>query len=502
MNFSKAKTNLSIYLPIKICVLFLLLACSILSNAQSADSLQVFRGIDSLIKFHADTIQKQIAKADSIVNAFQSKMDSLQQQASSELKKINSAQATLQSKIDSLTNLRLPPKKLKTQLDSLHQLKTNQLSELSTKLNELKAKATGELDKITLPPQLQEPMQKIRSSIQDVSIPSLDLKPGSLPELSLPEISNLKIPNLTDQLALDPNLKEYIGKLNNLSQWTDKADGYVQDISNLSQGKVGEVKHLDKTLENKLSDFEGVDELTKGKALVAEYSQMDSAAIKAKAKELVQQQVMEFAQDHFADKQEVLKKAMDKMTKLKSRYSEVKSVAELPKRLPNPLKSKPFIERLIPGITFQVSKSDNFLLDVNPSLVYHILPRFSAGAGWNHRLTIDGRNVTKEEEIYGPRAIFELKWTRGFVFRFLPELMYTVIPPPLAQLKGVDPTAKKWVPSYFVGIKKEFKVYKTISGNTEMLYNLYDKDGESPYGDRLSIRFGFEFPMKKKVNRN
>jgi len=42
-------------------------------------------------------------------------------------------------------------------------------------------------------------------------------------------------------------------------------------------------------------------------------------------------------------------------------------------------------------------------------------------------------------------------------------------------------------------------VYKNIMGNTEVLYNLYDKDGMSPYGDRLAMRFGLEFPMKKKV---
>ena len=131
--------------------------------------------------------------------------------------------------------------------------------------------------------------------------------------------------------------------------------------------------------------------------------------------------------------------------------------------------------------------------------MYLITPRLSAGAGWNERLPFDGLSITSDESVYGPRAAFELKWTRGINFRLLPELMNTTIPPLIASSKGVDPTYREWVPSVFVGIKKDFTVYKNIKGNTEVLYNLYDKDGMSPYGDRLAVRFGFEFPMKKKV---
>jgi len=50
-----------------------------------------------------------------------------------------------------------------------------------------------------------------------------------------------------------------------------------------------------------------------------------------------------------------------------------------------------------------------------------------------------------------------------------------------------------------MGMKKDFTVYKQIKGYSEILYNLWDKDGMSPYGDKLSVRFDFEFPMKKKV---
>jgi hypothetical protein len=77
--------------------------------------------------------------------------------------------------------------------------------------------------------------------------------------------------------------------------------------------------------------------------------------------------------------------------------------------------------------------------------------------------------------------------------------MYTTIPPFIAKSKGIsDPAYREWVPSIFFGMKKEFTLYKQVKGYSEVLYNLYDKDDMSPYTDSFSMRFGFEFPMKKK----
>jgi len=471
-------------------LLFLLLTN--LALAQQWDSLNIILPTDTLL-------QKSIQKADSITLTFQSKADSLNSVFQKPLTQLDSVRNRVQSKIDSLTNLRLPTEKLTRQLDSLNRMKDAQISSLTQKVDALKSKATQGLQEIQLPPQLQEPMQKLQSSIQGYSLPALKTDMPGIPSLEMPTLSTTKLPTLTNQLALDPNLKDLTGNLNKISGITEQAGQYAQDAQNLVKGNLDEVKSIDKTIESKLEGMEGVDQLAEGKALMTEYTQLDSAALKDKVKELVQEQVMNLAQDHFAGKQEVLQQAMDKMSKLKSKYSEVKSMAELPKKLPNPLKGKPFIERLVPALSFQIQTSQYFLLDVNPMVMYLISPRLSAGAGWNERLPFDELAVRKEERVYGPRAAIEFKWTKGINFRLLPELMNTTIPPLIASSMGLDPAYREWVPSVFVGIKKDFTVYKTIKGNTEVLYNLYDKDGMSPYGDRLAVRFGFEFPMKKKL---
>jgi hypothetical protein len=462
-----------------------------LTLAQQWDSLNLTLPTDTLL-------QNSITNADSITTAFQTKADSLNNLYQSQFTKIDSERSKLQSKIDSLNNLKLPTEKLTRKLDSLNQLQSTKVASLTKEVDDLKAKTTSAFKEVHLPPQMQEPFDKLKSSVQGYSLPALNTTTPGIPNLETHNLS-AKLPTLSNQLKLDPNLKGITGNLGELQNITEQASAYTKDAQNLAKGNLNEVKNIDKTIEGKLSGVEGMDQLTKGKAMLGQTSQLtDSAAMDDKGKELVKEQVMNAAQDHFAGKQEVLQQAMDKMSKLKSKYSEVKSMAELPKKLPNPLKGKPFIERLVPGVTFQILKANYFLLDVNALALYRFTPRLSAGAGWNQRLPFDDLTIKQQGSIYGPRTVIEFKWTKGINFRFLPEIMNTTIPPALAQRQGIDPAYREWVPSAFVGIKKEFTVYKQIKGNTEVLYNLYDPHHYSPYGDRLAVRFGFEFPMKKK----
>ena len=173
-------------------------------------------------------------------------------------------------------------------------------------------------------------------------------------------------------------------------------------------------------------------------------------------------------------------------------------MADLPKKLPNPLHDTPFIERLVPGLTFQLLKSQSVLLDVNVLALYRITPRLSSGAGWVERVAFDGKKQNSTR-VYGPRAAVQFNWSKGFSLRFQPELLNTFVPPQLIP-SGTD-GVREWVWSAFVGIKKDFGVMKFIRGNTEVMYNLYDPQNKSPYTDRLVVRFGFEFPVKKRMRK-
>ena len=468
-------------------IFFLLFFLAQVAFSQQVDSLYFTLFTDTLF-------QKSIGRADSIALEFQRKADSLNNEFQQQLSKIDEARNSVQKKIDSISTLKLPTEKLTKRLDSLLHIRSEKINSLTHKVEDLKANATQRINGLNLPKELKEPLNILQSSIKEYSLPALGNTQLDFSKVTWPKIDQLKLPTLGKQLNLNSNITDKLGNINNVA---GSVGGYAKDAQSLAKGNIDEVKHLDKSLESKVLGMEGMDQLQKGKALLA----TDSAAMANKAKELVKEQVMNAAQDHFAGKQELLQQAMDKMTKLKGRYSEVASMADLPKKLPNPLKGKPLIERLVPSIGYQVQKSGSFLLDISPLLLYKITPRISAGAGWNHRLAIDHGQWQQNESIYGPRLALEVKLAKGFNVRLLPEIMNTTIPPLIAQSKGVDVAFREWIPSLFMGMKKDFRIYKQLQGYSEVLYNLYDKDGMSLYGDKLSMRFGFEFPMKKRKDK-
>ncbi|CAN5468129.1 hypothetical protein BH09BAC3_BH09BAC3_16400 [soil metagenome] len=462
-------------------------------------------GANSLsIKTPGDSAsQKAMHKADAIRLGFQSKADSLRNAYQKPINKLDSVGKSLEQQVKILTSMNIPSAKIAAKLDSVTRLKTAQLSKLNNKVDSLKQKANKSLNSLDLPPEMKEPVQKLTQSINGYNIPmvngkipGLDLPSANLPgNLNMPSMGNTNIPALGNTplpTAGAPQLN--IPGTQDLSKVTGQAGQYGADIKNITQGNLNEVKGIDKKLESEAIKNAPMGELTGKTAELDKYKSQLNGRPDSAALTMVKQEVMKEATNHFAGKEAVLKEAMDKMAKLKTKYSDVKSMADLAKKPPNPFHDKPFIERVVPGITLQIISTGNYLLDINPMILYKISPRFYAGAGWVHRIafdqTVSGRNV------YGPRAAVQFNLQKGFSLRYAPEVLNTLVPPQY----NFSPDAGKrlWVWSHFVGIKKEFKIYKSLRGNTEALYNLYNPNQLSPYGDQLVVRIGFEMGLKKR----
>jgi len=444
-------------------------------------------------------VQQSILKADSVTAQFQTRVDSMKSEMQVEVAKLELLRLSAQKKLDSLSRLKLPTNLITQKIDSIDHAWKQRVDVYKEKLEGFKNAATSKLNVIELPGELQKPLTELKTSIQEYSVPGMDISlPEKLKSLKLPQIRDISIPSLTKKLELGGEWSTYTNKLREVNQLAGKAGQYAKNAGDVVNGNLTEVKNIDKALESKVSGMVEFEQLTEGKQVFSKVNNMvsDSAAMMNMAKE----QLLNAAQDHFAGKEVLLQQAMDKMTKLKGRYSEVQSMADLPKRLPNPLKGKPLIERLVPGISFQIQTSKYTLLDINPMMLYKISPRIWTGLGWNHRLPFEEFSFRKGQRVYGPRASVEVKWAKGVSFKLSPELMNTAIPAYVAAVRGItDPSYREWVPGLFVGIKKDFKVFKSVIGNTEMLYNLVDPDNSSPYADRFSIRFGFEWNMKKRL---
>jgi hypothetical protein len=128
---------------------------------------------------------------DSVQHSFYSKADSFKQQYHQKLSRIDSSKTRLQSKIDSLTSLRLPTGKYTAKLDSLNQKREKLVGSLNDKIGELKSKTLGKINNLQLPPELSEKVSSVTQNIEgfklpvkDLNIPSLDLPDNVLGELN------------------------------------------------------------------------------------------------------------------------------------------------------------------------------------------------------------------------------------------------------------------------------------------------------------------------------
>ncbi len=456
-------------------------------------------------------------KVDSIRSNFQSKADSLQRAYQKPINQLNKTSGLLQKKIDSLQALKLPAVGLTKKLDSVNNLSAQKIGEMKGEVEKLKGKATSGLNSLDLPPEVKEHTHKLRQSLGTYQIPTANgVIPNigggssSLPDVNLPGGVNAPTLGGTNLPNTNASALPGLGSINDITKGTKEitdltkeAGGYAKDIQQLSKGDIADAKNLEKKAKDELKNVEGLKEIDGKKGELEKYkSQLanpDSIAL-SMAKEQAKEMAMKEATNHFAGKEDILKGAMNKMTSLKSKYSEVKSMADLPKRLPNPLKGKPLRERLVPALTLQIMSQKNVLLDLNPSIAYRISPRSKSGIGWVERIVFDGWRPTMPVRVFGLRNYTEFLLPRGFHARADVEWLNAILPPLI--INTGDLGKRDWEWSALIGLKKDFKISKGVTGNVQTMYRLWSDKDKVPFPDRLNIRIGFEFPMRKKVKQS
>ncbi len=502
---------------------------------QKRDSIQFYKKLDQEKKIITGKIDS-LNKINQPSGKYAQQLDSL-----NTLKFIPHKRATIAHQADSLKSVTLSTRHYTGQLDSLNRLDPNKYTQqVESKANDLQNK-------------VNQPASKIEGAVNEklnlmnkeggagANLPSnANLPEGQLPGNVLPNTSlqNPQLPNtqLNANNALgdiDNPLKEQMGKtgavtekindvkglpqeqigkvksmdeiqsaqskLGEANALTDKAQGYSKEVKNIAKGDLSEVKEIPKAAEEQAGKL-GMNQLKEETGKFDQYKQMADKAKDPKAlKEEMLKQAPKLAVNHFAGKEAALQQAMEKMEKLKSKYSEFNSIKDLPKHKPNAMKGKPLIERLTPGITLQLQRKGDVLMDYNPYIGYRFYERFTAGLGWNERFTI-GKHIhlSLNNRIYGPRVFADFKIGRGFSVRTDIEKMNTYVPALTPNGYSTDKEYRAWVWSAFVGLKKEYKFSKRIKGNAQFLYNLYDDHDNSPYAERLAVRMGFELAMKKK----
>lgn len=474
------------------------LVCTVL-HAQTIDSLLTrLPSLDSTGVRLDSAGREQRQKLDSIRASAAGSFDSLKHSYDSVNKAANNAVAGIQHKIDSLNNLGLSTDHLTNKLDSITGWKDNKLQDINSKVAELKSKTTEKIKSLELPPELQSKAGELTNMVNklDASLPVAelpDLSMGGSLSADVPGINNplsgQSLPGVPNVNIPDVNMPD-AGSLGEVGE-------QVKEVTGAVPKSVDEVPQAIEQQAGKLSE---VGELQKH---AGEVDKLKGMAGDVKDPEAMKKQVMDEAKkqavNHFAGKEKELQEAMDKMAKYKQKYSSVQSIAELPKKRPNEMHGKPLIERLVPGIALQISRKDDWLVDFNPYVGYRFNARLTVGAGWNQRIAYDAddHNFNAYIRIYGPRLYGEFKIAKGFSGRLETEYMNTIVPARFSSHPN-DPEGREWVFSTMAGLKKEYRFIKNVKGTLFILYNLYDPHHRSPYADKLNMRIGFEFPMKKK----
>lgn len=462
--------------------------------------------IDSLqqsVKHLPDSIFPSLQSLDSIRNDFTLEVHNIQQEYQHVVAQIDAQGQALNNTVDSLRKLNLPAGKYTRKIDSLQRLKTNFESKYRSRFDSLKSKTIGRLLSVDLPPEYKEPLQKFTKSITGLNINTDIRKIQSIEIQGYPLAPMDGLDGLTSKAGRIGNIEDF-GNLpevetpiGDLGKVDNKAGAYQEDLANITQGNMQAVDKLPESIEHQAARIDGVEELQKQSAMMEKHqAQLGKLADHRDAKEKAVAMAKEKAVDHFAGKEEQLKTAMDKLSKYKEKYSSASSIRDLPKRPPNPMKGKPFIERLVPGLYFQYQQKTYYLLDANPYLGYKISGRFIAGAGWNHRLSYDRKyeRWNQRSRIFGPRAYVDFKLGKGFIAHLEGESMNSFVP---STIHGnQDAGERQWVWSFMTGLKKEYKIYKNLKGTALIQYNLFNRYYKAPYVDRVNSRIGFEYILK------
>lgn len=483
--------------------------------------------MDSLATNQAEKIDSinsaTLGKLDTL-NALTSKVTLLQDSLNISLRnnKMDSVRGELTHKIDSLNQLQLPTEKYTRLLDSLNQIPNNSLNKANEKVAGVQSKVNAVQEKVNSPANKVERVVNEKLNLMkseggeganlpgNLNLPGADAPgvpgvDGSLPstDLGLDQsgiggLGGTGIPDLKGELPAVDELNGIQEEFGKVGEVTSQAGSYSEDLKNISSGNLEEVKQVPEKMESEAVKMSNADMLSEKSQELDGYKQMIAAGGDKEAlKQQALQQAPKLAKNHFKGQEAALQEAINKVNSYKKKYTELIDLENIPKRKPNAMKDKPLIERLVPGMTFQIQKSESVWLDYNPSLSYLISGRFVAGLGWNERIGITNHfGFTSTDRIYGPRTFLEVKIKKGFSVRADVEKMYTFVPPNI--FSPTDLGGNRWVGSAFIGMKKQYDFMKSVKGNFQFLYNCYDDHDNSPYTSRFNVRFGFEFPMKKK----
>ncbi len=354
--------------------------------------------------------------------------------------------------------------------------------------------AMGGLNLNILPKELSLKNLKINEKVKEATNVDIDKDvKGSLNKVKSYTNNPLK------ELGKVEELKEASKSMAEVKKVSGQVEGYSKDIENF---KEGDFSAIDKNLEKQLASRAELKELTQQKALIQKYYDQQKLQIEGfeayKDKKVLAAAAMEkgsaIAIEHFGANQKQLMEAHKMLAQLKKGYSYVPSLEEVKKNRPNRLTRKPFIDRLVLGVDFEIGLlKDTKTVDVAPFVGLRFNEHISIYGGYVWKFGVQDKDSLSIEQspIQGVRGTFNYLIMKGFSATAIIEQLNESV-----EVDGGKVINNRY-DGYMLGITKSYRIVKNFNGQAQILYNFgYKKT--SPYKNPVNIRFGFYFNSRSE----
>lgn len=515
----------------------------------SSDSLQQLAtnkadSVDKAVEGKLDSLQLKITnKTDSLsqlnpIDNINAKIDSVGNKVtavSNKLEqKITQPQDYVQSKLDSITTtINKPIDNINQKLSEANNKVQNGMGEktevIEKKLSTVEGDASKNVKDLTgknvAIPGVE--VGKLTDINGDVTIPTVnaDLPKIQGVDIEVPEVEidglNIKNPEITDvNLPSNVNLPKVdklneIGNIDELKQKYDpsaelgQVDAKLAEVEKIETGvqqlKAGNTQELEEQVEAQVTQLEPIQgvsqEITK---LTSEQAKYASAIKKYRDKKLLVEEIKRKSQNVVNDKlnqySPAFKDAQADMSKLKKKYTDVKSIQDLPKRKPNVMRGKPFKERFIPGGSFQIYNQEKLSMDLSLHGSWRFTRRLSCSLAGVYRIGLSDQYeyIIKSLNVYGGRAYVDWTFKKGFYLHG--ELEVLAIQNIPAQPATQGPRTFEYndhLISAVGGVGRQFNISRRVQGSILALYR-FELDGYIPEYNKLNVRVGFNYLLSKK----
>ena len=477
-------------------------------TSHKIDSLQSLKLPTEKYKRKLDSLSNQLKskialrnKSDSISGIVKSKMTTEQKRADSVQHVISEKIAKLQKKIDQKLSFR-DSLAIGNDPTGVSKLTSNPLTGIDSQLPQIK----GALPEINL--------GKSTEVMKDVSLPKTNLPtiekpkvPGQVTEVQnkIDELQNLPKEKLNN-IGIGDDITKVKTQLQQVSDVSKKAEEYKTDLKEISEGNLEKTKAIPQELEKQALKIDEVKEIqVQGqkvettKNMLQEYQTMmasmnDKKSLEDNAKNLAKGQL----KDPFAGQEEKLKSGIAQLDKLKKKYKSIPDSRYLPKHVPNEMKGKPFRERIIPGMTFQIYKASDVAIDFSPYISYKLSGRFRSGVGATFRESLSkDKPFLKKDGVYGYRVMNDFRWFGNFYLHTEGEWLHFTEAAIAKYTFPADKDLGEWRFRLNAGMFRTYKISNRLDGQMQILYNVLDLT-HFPQTKNTSFRFGVEYKMKGK----